>query len=54
MKEVKSFFKKIAENDDLRKRDDLRDFTVPFCVSRKGKNALFGLGEGGYGLQTDM
>jgi hypothetical protein len=26
MKEVISFLKKIAENDDLRKRDDLRDF----------------------------
>ncbi len=26
MKEVISFLKKLAENDDLRKRDDLRDF----------------------------
>jgi hypothetical protein len=26
MKDVISFLKKLAENDDLRKRDDLRDF----------------------------
>jgi hypothetical protein len=45
MKEVISFLIKLAENDDLRKRDDLRDFygiEDVFSVSYSNRSSLSG------------
>jgi hypothetical protein len=41
MKEIISFLKKLAENDDLRKRDDLRELEL--LIEKRGGGAREGI-----------
>jgi hypothetical protein len=43
MKEVISFLKKLAENDDLRKRDDLRDFYGTYTAANQLSNTCWSI-----------